>query len=187
MDMIRKLARALAALEPDQSRIKRRNARRKVLGTLRAIRNQVDRQFPAIEKPEKPVEPNRREVLEAVLTRICGHIWRERKQSEKRFVVTFNPRMWGRFRGRAWTSGRIDLTPRLEWDLPCLVEVLTHEYAHVERTRTHDEYPHDSLFDTIMQAVRSDWGEWIKNKLDDAVLWNEHEQRAAASVEPPTQ
>ncbi|MCI0463559.1 MAG: hypothetical protein L0Z62_42020 [Gemmataceae bacterium] len=54
---MRNLRKACKTLAPDQQRIARRNARRRVLGVLKALRNTIDREFPQIAKPKPPAPP----------------------------------------------------------------------------------------------------------------------------------
>lgn len=54
---LRKLRRAVRRLEDDQSRQKRRNARRAVLGAIKSVRYALDKRYPRIEKPAPPPAP----------------------------------------------------------------------------------------------------------------------------------
>ncbi|MCI0465218.1 MAG: hypothetical protein L0Z62_50490 [Gemmataceae bacterium] len=54
---LRTVRKACKTLAPDQQRIARRNARRRVLGVLKALRNTIDREFPQIAKPKPPAPP----------------------------------------------------------------------------------------------------------------------------------
>ncbi len=61
MNKLRELERALKALVPEQGRIARRiarrNARRRVFGAMRTLRNEVEAKYPAIKKVVVPKDP----------------------------------------------------------------------------------------------------------------------------------
>lgn len=54
---LKDLERACKTLGPEQGRIARRNARRRVFGAMRAVRNAVEAEFPAVKQSRLPQDP----------------------------------------------------------------------------------------------------------------------------------
>jgi hypothetical protein len=95
---LKKLRHAALNLKGDQGRIARRNARRKVLGALRSLRNALDAEFPQFQKakvPPPPAEPRPREAKpkrlgeRLVLPFQRGWIWKEVKLFVRMFDAHF--------------------------------------------------------------------------------------------------
>ncbi len=57
IDTIKHLTKTTCLLSDSQGRIARRNARRKVMGALRAVRYALDSEFPAVPKPAALKDP----------------------------------------------------------------------------------------------------------------------------------
>lgn len=99
---------ALRKLEPEQSRIKRRNARTKMLAALRKARAALDEEFPGIRKPvTRRRKPKRRrklqgkaEIRESEMQTLllagvsANNFDRAPRQPAKRGGVTTSPTVW---------------------------------------------------------------------------------------------
>lgn len=173
------IKQALRRLEKAEGRIARRNARRATFGAMRSLRLAVDRDYPAIEKPSKPVD--------RVGSAVRSETWRFVEYR----IVKPGRKAWDRAKAEgfnAWFAQREGLALKpLVFDIPDGARILGQHAtdririkgidtrwrgrdAELWRTFLHEvahyrAHGHGAAFKAELVRVYRLWREWMTGRL----------------------
>lgn len=139
---LKNLDRACKTLVPEQGRIARRNARRRVFGAMRAVRNVVETQFPAVKQTRVPKDP-----ITAAAQRMT---WRQFEYDFiKHIGLDWDPEMAQTFIDHVCTVKKIQ---RRELEIADL-GLNYHGYCHPGYIEIHEDLVPESKWRTLLHEL----------------------------------